>query len=160
MSSIAKNFQFKFTQAQKLLAVLTTGHLVNDFYTITLPFLLPTLIVAFNLSFFEAGLLTIATSLLSGFLQPVMGYLADAFAKRKLIIILGFFAFSLGLVIAGAAVSYPMLLGAFFVFGLGQATYHAQSTNLITKAFPDSRGRSMGIHGVGGSIGNFLSPTI
>lgn len=150
----------KITQNQKLLGVLTTGHLVNDFYSVVLPFLLPTLIVAFDLSFFEAGLLAIATSLLSGLLQPVVGYLADIHAKRKIIILIGFFAFSLGLIIAGSSVSYPMLLVAFFVFGLGQATFHAQSTNLITRAFPHSRGRSMGVHGIGGSIGNFSAPII
>jgi FSR family fosmidomycin resistance protein-like MFS transporter len=105
-------------------------------------------------------LLTIATSLLSGFLQPVIGYLADIYARRKTIILLGFFAFSLGLIIASSSVSYAMLLAAFFVFGLGQATFHAQSTNFITKAFPRSRGRSMGIHGIGGSIGHFSAPII
>ena len=157
MISIAKK---KITQTQKLLGVLTTGHLVNDFYSSTLPFLLPALIVAFDLSFFEAGLLTIATSLLSGFLMPVIGYLADIYARRKTIILLGFFAFSLGLIIASFSVSYPMLLAAFFVFGLGQATFHAQSTNFITKAFPRSRGRSMGIHGIGGSIGHFSAPIL
>jgi len=146
------------TQAQKLLAVLTTGHLVNDFYSVTLPFLLPTLIVEFDLSFFEAGLLAIATSLLSGFLQPVVGYLADIYAKRKLVMQVGFFAFSMGLILATFSISYPMLLMAFFVFGLGQTTFHAQSTNFIAKAFPYARGRSMGIHGIGGSIGNFSAP--
>lgn len=157
MTAMAKH---KITQPQKLLGVLTIGHLVNDFYSKTLPFLLPTLIVAFDLSYFEAGLLGIATSLLSGILEPVVGYLADLFAKRKMIILFGFFAYCLGLIIAGYAISYPILLFAFFVFGLGQSTFHAQSTNLITKEFPSSRGRSLGIHGIGGSIGNFSAPIL
>jgi FSR family fosmidomycin resistance protein-like MFS transporter len=150
----------KITQTQKLLGALTAGHLVNDFYSSTLPFLLPALIVAFDLSFFEAGLLTIATSLLSGFLQPVVGYLADIYARRKMTILLGFSAFSLGLIITSSSVSYAMLLAALFVFGLGQATFHAQSTNFITRAFPRARGRSMGIHGIGGSIGHFSAPIL
>ena len=157
MVTLAKH---KITQSQKLLGILTTGHLVNDFYSLTLPFLLPTLIVAFDLSFFKAGLLTIATSLLSGFLQPVAGYLADKYAQRKKTIQLGFFMFSLGLIIAGCSVSYLMLLAAFFIFGMGQATFHAQSTNFITREFPRTRGKSMGIHGIGGSIGNFTAPIV
>ncbi|MEM7336982.1 MAG: MFS transporter, partial [Chloroflexota bacterium] len=52
------------------------------------------------------------------------------------------------------------LVVAFFVFGLGQATFHAQSTNLITTAFPTAKGRAMGIHGIGGSIGNFTAPIL
>jgi len=150
----------RITHPQKLLGALTTGHLVNDFYSKTLPFLLPTLMVVFDLSFFEAGLLAIATSMLSGILEPVVGYLADKFAKRKMIILFGFFAYSLGLIIVGFSISYPILLFAFTVFGLGQSTFHAQSTNLITKEFPLSRGRSMGVHGIGGSIGNFSAPIV
>jgi FSR family fosmidomycin resistance protein-like MFS transporter len=157
MVTLAKR---KITESQKLLGILTTGHLVNDFYSISLPFLLPTLIVAFDLSFFKAGILAIATSLLSGFLQPVAGYFADKYAQRKKTIQLGFFAFSLGLIIAGFSISYFMLLVAFFIFGLGQATFHAQSTNLITREFPRTRGKSMGIHGIGGSIGNFSAPIL
>lgn len=145
---------------KKLLGILTTGHLVNDFYNVTLPFLLPTLIVVFDLSFFKAGLLTMITSLFAGLLQPVVGYLADIYAKRKTAILFGFFAFSLGLIIAGFSVSYPALLIAFLVFGLGKATFHAQSTTFITSAYPHSKGRSMGIHGIGGSIGNFSAPII
>lgn len=151
---------YKISHSKKLLGILTSGHLINDFYSVTLPFLLPTLILTFDLSFFEAGLLAIATSLFSGFLEPVVGYLADIYARRKMIIILGFFAFSLGLIIVGFSVSYLMLIIAFVVFGLGQATFHAQSTTLITKAFPSSRGQSMGLHGIGGSIGKFSAPIL
>ncbi|MEM7344301.1 MAG: MFS transporter [Chloroflexota bacterium] len=144
--------------AQKLLAILTTGHLVNDFYNVTLPFLLPTLIMVFDLSFFQAGLLAIATSLLSGVLQPIVGHWADFNSKRKPVMMIGFVAFSLGLMVAGLSVSYAMVLLAFFIFGLGQTTFHPQSTNFITNAFPDAKGRAMGIHGIGGSIGNFSAP--
>lgn len=157
MAAITKQTK---NQTQKLLSVLTTGHLVNDFYNVTLPFLLPTFIQVFDLSFFEAGLLTVATSFLPGLLQPVVGFLADAYAKNKITIQIGFFASSLGLIIAGFSDSYTGLLVAFIVFGLGQATFHAQSTNLITKAFPQSKGRSMGLHGIGGSIGNFSAPLV
>ncbi|MEM7801425.1 MAG: MFS transporter, partial [Chloroflexota bacterium] len=127
---------------------------------VTLPFLLPTLILEFNLSYFQAGLLTLATSLFSGILQPIVGYAADRYAKLKLIMQLGFVAFSAGLVLAGLSNSFSLLWFAFFIFGLGQATFHAQSTNLITRAFPDAKGRAMGIHGIGGSIGNFSAPIL
>lgn len=150
----------KIAPPQKLLGVLTTGHLVNDFYGVTLPFLLPTLIAEFSLSFFQAGLLAIATSLLSGMLQPIIGYLADKSGKQKLAIVFGFTLYGLGLLFASFSISYAMLLAAFFVYGLGQSTFHAQSTNLIARAFPRARGKPMGIHGIGGSIGNFSAPLV
>ena len=143
-----------------LLGALSIGHLVNDFYALMLPFLLPTLIDEFQMDFFAAGLVALATNLFGGLLQPVAGYLADHYGIRKRIMIVGFLLFSGGLLLVGLSVSYRMILLAWFVYGLGIATFHAQSTNFITGAFPKNKGRAMGIHGIGGAIGNFSVPLI
>ena len=45
-----------------------------------------------------------------------------------------------------------------FIYGLGETTFHAQSTNYITSAYTENKGRAMGFHGLGGSIGNFAAP--
>ncbi|MFK7803168.1 MAG: MFS transporter [Anaerolineae bacterium] len=150
----------KKTSTSALLATLTSGHLVNDFYSLVLPFLLPTLIAAFDLTFFSAGLLGFAASLMPSFLQPVLGYLADRYAKQKLVIIFGFAMFGLGLLIVGLSPAYWMLFLGFVIFGIGSGTFHAQSTNFITHTFGDAKGRAMGIHGIGGSVGNFTVPII
>jgi FSR family fosmidomycin resistance protein-like MFS transporter len=139
---------------------LSIGHLVNDFYGLVLPFLLPTLIVVFEMDFFAAGLVALATNLFGGALQPVAGYMADRYGIRKRIMIAGFLLFSLGLLLVGLSNSYTMILLAWFVYGLGIATFHAQSTNFITGAFPATKGRVMGIHGIGGAIGNFSVPIV
>jgi FSR family fosmidomycin resistance protein-like MFS transporter len=44
--------------------------------------------------------------------------------------------------------------------GLGAATYHPQATAFIVNAYPNDRGRMLGIHGWGGSIGHFLAPAM
>ena len=53
-----------------------------------------------------------------------------------------------------------MILLAWFVYGLGIATFHAQSTNYLTSTYRERKGRVMGIHGIGGAIGNFSVPLI
>ncbi len=145
---------------RNLLGILSIGHMANDFYSLVLPFLLPTLIVAFQMDFFAAGLVALVTNLFGGLLQPVAGYMADRFGIRKRIMIVGFLFFSSGLLLVGLSRSYPMILAAWFVFGLGIATFHAQSTNFITGAYPETKGRAMGIHGIGGAIGNFSAPLV
>ena len=130
----------------------------NDFYGLVLPFLLPTLIAAFELDFFFAGLLGMAASIMPSFLQPVLGYLADRYAQQKLVMLFGFGMFAVGLLIVGLSPAYWMLFLGFVVYGIGQGTFHAQSTNFITYTFGDAKGRAMGIHGIGGSIGNFTVP--
>jgi len=143
-----------------LLITLTTGHLVNDFYLLVLPFLIPTFITTFNLTYLQAGLLALATTILSGLLQPVFGYLADKYAIRKRVMLFGFAAFSSGVALMGLSASYLAVLLACFIYGLGQATFHPQSTNFLTRTYTRTKGRIMGIHGLGGSIGNFLAPTV
>lgn len=143
-----------------LLAILSTGHLVNDFYGLVVPFLLPTLIAVFEMDFFAAGLVALATNLFGGVLQPVAGYMADRYGIRKRILFAGFLLFSLGLLLVGISTSYTMILLAWLVYGLGKATFHAQSTSFITEAYPASTGRSMGIQGIGGAIGNFIVPIV
>lgn len=143
-----------------LLATLTTGHMFNDFYGLVLPFLLPTLITAFELDFFFAGLLGMAASIMPSFLQPVLGYLADRYAQQKLVMLFGFGMFAVGLLIVGLSPAYWMLFLGFVIYGIGQGTFHAQSTNFITYTFGDAKGRAMGIHGIGGSIGNFTVPIV
>ncbi|MBV7337315.1 MFS transporter [Chloroflexi bacterium TSY] len=143
-----------------LLGTLSLGHLVNDFYGLVLPFLLPTLIVVFQMDFFAAGLVALVTNLFGGLLQPIVGYLADRYGIRKRSMIAGFLLFALGLLLVGLSTSYIMILLAWFIYGLGIATFHAQSTNYITGAFPETKGRAMGIHGIGGAIGNFSVPLV
>ena len=144
----------------QLLGTLTTAHGVNDFYALLLPFLLPTIIETFSLDFAGAGLLAFVTSMFSNILQPVVGYFADVRQVRKPIMMAGFVAFIIGLIVASTAASFPVLLLAFLIFGLGQTTYHPQATNFLTNAFKGNKGRAMGIHGIGGSLGNFCAPLV
>lgn len=141
-----------------LLASLTTGHMVNDFYGMVLPPLLPVLLVAFEMSYFQVGLLSFCFYILSGLLQPTMGHLSDKHAIRKKVILAGFLINCLGFVAIGLSPTYLLVLFSSLLCSLGAATFHPQSTNFLTRAFPKAKGWAMGVHGWGGSIGNFMAP--
>ena len=143
-----------------LLSGLTTGHMVNDFYSMVLPPLIPALIPVFGLNYFQIGLLSFCFYILSGILQPTIGYLSDKHAIRKKIIIAGLLINGAGFLAIGFSPTYHWVLLASLLCGLGAATFHPQSTNFLSRAFPQSKGRAMGIHGWGGSIGNFLAPLV
>ena len=51
-----------------LLAGLTTGHMVNDFYAMILPPLLPALLIAFKMNYVQVGVLSFCFYILSGVL--------------------------------------------------------------------------------------------
>jgi FSR family fosmidomycin resistance protein-like MFS transporter len=93
-------------------------------------------------------------------LQPTIGFLSDKHAIRKKIIIAGFLINGLGFIAIGFSPTFSWVMLASLLCGLGAATFHPQSTNFLSRAFPQSKGRVMGIHGWGGSIGNFLAPLV
>ncbi len=143
-----------------LLAGLTTGHMVNDFYAMILPPLLPALLIAFSMNYLQVGVLTFCFYILSGILQPTMGHLSDKHAIRKKMLLAGFLINGVGCIAIGLSPTYLLVVLSSLLCGLGAATFHPQSTNFITRLFPETKGRAMGIHGWGGSIGNFLAPLV
>jgi FSR family fosmidomycin resistance protein-like MFS transporter len=130
-----------------LLSGLTTGHLVNDFYTMVLPPLIPALVPVFGLSYFQIGLLSFCFYILSGILQPTVGYWSDKHAIRKKVILAGFVINAMGVLAIGLSPTYGLVLAASLLCGLGAATFHPQSTHFLTRTFPHTKGRAMGIHG-------------
>jgi len=148
------------TLKTRLLSMLTLGHGINDFYSVLLPVLLPAIALDFDLSYTQFGFVLLITTLSSGFLQPLFGYLADKYGIQKPIIVVGFAMFITGLAGYSIASSFMIIVAFSFVYGLGETTFHAQSTGYLTEAFAANKGKAMGIHGLGGSIGNFLAPIV
>lgn len=148
----------QFSHKTQLLTALTLGHGTNDFYAVLLPVLLPVVALDFGLNYTQFGFILLITTISSGFLQPLFGFLADRYGIQKQIVLLGFLMFALGLGGFSIATSFIALIFASFIYGFGQTTFHAQSTSYITSAFDEHKGKAMGIHGLGGSIGNFLAP--
>jgi MFS family permease len=70
---------------------------------------------------------------MSGFLQPLMGFIADRYSVQKRILIIGFVMFAFGLAGFSVAATFLALIVASFIYGFGETTFHAQSTNYITQ---------------------------
>ncbi|MEL6527098.1 MAG: MFS transporter, partial [Chloroflexota bacterium] len=132
----------------KLLSTLTLGHGTNDFYSVLLPVLLPVIAQEFQLSYTQFGLILLFTTITSGILQPLFGYIADRFGIQKQLIMLGFLMFALGLAGFSIATTFLALVLSSLIYGFGETTFHAQSTNFITSIFAENKGRAMGIHGL------------
>ena len=141
----------------RLLTTLTLGHGTNDFYGVLLAVLLPVIAADFGLNYTQFGFVFLVTTVMSGLLQPLMGFVADRYGAQKRILTLGFAMFAFGLAGFSIASTFLALIVASLIYGFGETTFHAQSTNYITKAFAGNKGKAMGIHGLGGSLGNFAA---
>ena len=148
------------TSPRAILGTFVALHVINDFYATVLPAFLPALAREWDLDYAELGLLSFAFSLFTGVLQPLIGHIADKKGKRKLVLSFGFFVGGTGFLLMAIAPSFWFITVISLLCGLGAATYHPQATAFIVNAYPNDRGRMLGIHGWGGSIGHFLAPAM
>ncbi len=141
-----------------MLTVLVGVHVVNDFSVTVLPAFLPAVAEEFDLDYSELGILSFAFVLLTGVMQPALGNYADRAGRRRFVLVGGFLVGAGGFLAMAVAQSFWFIVAVSLFCGLGQATYHPQASALIVDTYPDRRGRSLGIHGWGGSVGHFTAP--
>lgn len=93
-------------------------------------------------------------------LQLPLGYVADAYS-RTAVLGLSLSMGALGAALTATATSYPWLLGAAVVTGLGIAGHHPAHYPLLAAATdPSTRGRAYSVHGFTGVLGFAAPPAI
>jgi FSR family fosmidomycin resistance protein-like MFS transporter len=143
-----------------LLTVLSFCHFVNDYYGMMIPPLLPFLARDFQLTYFQSGLLVFMFNIISAFLQPIVGYVADIKMWRKKTMIIGLTLYGVTSVALGLVPNYYLLLVVLFLMGIGGSTYHPQSTSFIAFYFQRLRATASGVHGIGNPLGFLVAPIV
>ena len=132
-------------------------HLLNDMMQALLPAIYPTLKAEFHLNFVQIGLITAAFQLTASVLQPVVGLVGDI---RPMPWSLGTAMIStlVGLVLVSIAPSYPAVLFASVLIGLGSAVFHPESSRVARMASGGRHGLAQSLFQVGGNTGSALGP--
>ena len=86
-----------------------------------------------------------------------LGALADRLSRKKLLTF-GLAINALGFIGLSLAPNYGWALVGAALAGFGGSFYHPSATALIARLFPDSKGRALGLVGIGASIGFFAGP--
>jgi MFS transporter, FSR family, fosmidomycin resistance protein len=147
------------SELQTLLAV-SAAHLVSHFYIVTLPVLLPVLKERLGVSFFELGLALTTFNVVSGFTQAPMGFVVDRLGARR-VLIAGLLVGGVGFAVFGLLPTYPMLLVAAFLAGLGNCVYHPADYAILADAMSEHRmGRAFSVHTFAGLLGGALTPVV
>ena len=144
------------------LALLGAAHSLNHSLFAITPPLLTIIMTSLSVSKSEIGFVSMAASLIYGVGALVGGPLGDRIGEAKTItLFLAFSGLSTFIMLgAGATGAIHVFALALILMAAWASLYHPTANSLISKAFKGRVSEAMGLHGVGGTIGVVLTPTI
>ena len=144
----------------KSVALISFGHMTTHWYIGVLMVVLPYLKQDFFLTFTEVGLLVSLRSLAGALGNATSGFFGDFVGRRKSILFLSVTGLGLCWFLIGFAQSYLLLLILFPLATLFSNLWHAPAMSILSEAYPERKGLTLGIHGAAANLGQSISPLV
>jgi len=141
------------------LFALSFCHLLNDAMQALIPAIYPLLKDSFQLTFTQIGLITLTFQMVGSILQPVVGLYTDRY-PQPYSLAFGMAVTLSGLVLLALAPSYPIVLVAAGLVGVGSAVFHPESSRMARLAAGHRHGFAQSLFQVGGNAGTALGPLL
>ncbi len=145
--------------ALNVLLALSFTHLLNDTVQAMLPSIYPLLKNSYGLSFTQIGLITLTYQLTGSLLQPLVGAYTDRH-PLPYSLATGMGVSLLGLTLLSQANSYPLLLVAAGMVGMGSSIFHPEASRVARMASGGKHGFAQSLFQVGGNLGSSLGPLV
>jgi FSR family fosmidomycin resistance protein-like MFS transporter len=159
VSAVARSTDRRQRTAFAVLAAISFSHLLNDTIQSLVPAIYPLLKSAFALSFAQVGLMTLTLQLTASLLQPVVGLYTDRRpTPYSLVVGMGFSL--VGLLLLANAPTFPMLLLAAAMMGIGSSVFHPESSRVARMASGGRHGLAQSLFQVGGNLGSSFGPLL
>ncbi len=142
-----------------VLGALSFCHLLNDMVQSLIPAVYPLLKQSFQLNFTQIGLITLTYQLAASLLQPLIGLYTD---KRPLpySLVVGMGFTLVGLVLFAGAPTFPAIMGASALVGIGSSVFHPEASRMARAASGGKHGLAQSFFQVGGNTGSSLGPLL
>jgi FSR family fosmidomycin resistance protein-like MFS transporter len=143
----------------RVLIAVCLGHLLNDTIQALLPAIYPILKSSFHLNFGQIGLLTLTFQMTASILQPFIGRFTDH-RPTPYSLPIGMVFTLIGLLLLAVAPTFPLLLLAASLMGIGSAVFHPESSRVARLASGGRLGFAQSVFQVGGNTGSALGPLL
>jgi FSR family fosmidomycin resistance protein-like MFS transporter len=142
-----------------ILASLSVCHLLNDTNQSLVPALYPIFKANYGLDFGQIGMITLAFQLTASLLQPLVGLYNDHHPTPFSLPVAMLFTLS-GLLLLSVAGSYPTILLAAAMIGVGASVFHPEASRVARLASGGRHGLAQSLFQVGGSTGSAIGPLL
>ena len=143
----------------RILASLSFCHFLNDLMQSLLPSIYPVLKQTFGLSFRQVGLITLVSQITASLLQPAIGVYTDR-RPQPHSLAAGMTFTLVGMILLGFGPSFPSILAAAALIGLGSAIFHPESSRIARLASGGRHGFAQAFFQVGGNAGSAIGPLL
>ncbi|AUG08249.1 MFS transporter [Pseudomonas sp. S09G 359] len=143
----------------RILGACALAHLINDLIQAVLPSIYPMLKANYGLTFTQVGLITLTFQLTASLLQPWIGYHTDRHPKPWLLPA-GMVCTLVGILMLAFVGSFPMILLAAGLVGVGSSTFHPETSRVARLASGGRYGLAQSTFQVGGNTGSALGPLL
>ncbi|WLI13525.1 MULTISPECIES: MFS transporter [Pseudomonas] len=143
----------------RIIGAVALAHLINDLIQAVLPSIYPMLKASYGLSFTQIGLITLTFQLTASLLQPWVGYHTDRHPKPWLLPA-GTVCTLIGILMMSVVGSFPMILLAAGLIGVGSSTFHPEASRVARLASGGRFGLAQSTFQVGGNAGSAFGPLL
>ncbi len=143
---------------RSLLTWFALGHFANDWAVCSLWLIVPTVGIAMELSPAQVGLLFTICNLGGALAYLPAGILTDHVSNSGRLLVATFWWVAVGYLLAAMAPDFWSLALLLAIAGMGDAAWHPIATGVLTRDSKDRRAHVLGIHAIGGSLAEVLSP--
>lgn len=141
------------------MASLSTGHFATDLSQGAPPALLVFLVPKLDLSYTLAAAVILVATISSSIIQPAFGLWSDSRGGMWLLPV-GVSMAAVGVALAAIAPTYPLLLLAVLLSGVGVAAFHPEGSKLASFVSGRRRATGMAVFSVGGNLGFAFGPLL
>ena len=141
-----------------VISLVGFAHGTSHFFHFILPPLFPYLMRDFGLTFTQVGSAMMVFFVISGIGQALAGFVVDRFGALR-VLWGGMCLLGISGLLLATAPSFPMVLLAWAVAGLGNSVFHPADFTLLNRRVSTSRlGHAFSVHGLSGSLGWAAAP--
>ncbi len=134
-------------------------HMLNDTMQSLLPSIYPILKDNYALDFGQIGLITFTFQITASLLQPMVGLYTDR-RPMPYALVVGMTSTLLGILLLSYASSFPVLLLAAGMVGMGSSVFHPESSRVARLASGGKHGFAQSLFQVGGNVGSAIGPLL
>ncbi len=158
MSSTTLESPVPFRQDASVMGLVGLAHASSHFSHLLLPVMFPVFMKEFGWSFSELGLMASVFFVVSGVGQASAGFVVDRWGARP-VMWASVVLFVLACLAAASAHSYPGMLLAAVLAGLGNCAFHPVDFTILNQRVSSPRlGYAFSVHGLTGNLGWAAAP--